>query len=449
MLFRESETIELKEIVTDEIKKEIIAFANCDGGKLYIGVKDDGTVIGVDDADNVSLQISNMVRDTIKPDVTMFVHYETIEEKGKEIIAIDIQRGTDRPYYLAKKGMRPEGVFVRQGYSSVPATDTAIRRMVKETDGDRFEAMRSLNQDLTFEATKKEFDLRKIEFGSKQMQTLKLIDQDGLYTNLGLLLSDQCVHTIKVAVFQGTDQMIFKDRREFSGPLLKQMNEVYDFIDLHNQTRATIEKLLRIDVRDYPEVALREAFLNTLVHRDYSFSSSALISIYTDRIEFVSIGGLMPGIDLEDIMVGLSICRNQDLANVFYRLHLIEAYGTGMRKIMKAYEGKEEKPKIETTNNAFKIILPNINAKYETGNITSSNIKATTNSVIGNGNDLSDEERVLEYARVQGVLTRNDVMALLKVSASTATRILQRLVKENLLKQNGKARNTHYSIIKK
>lgn len=449
MLFRESETIELKEIVTDEIKKEIIAFANCDGGKLYIGVKDDGTVIGVDDADNVSLQISNMVRDTIKPDVTMFVHYETIEEKGKEIIAIDIQRGTDRPYYLAKKGMRPEGVFVRQGYSSVPATDTAIRRMVKETDGDRFEAMRSLNQDLTFEATKKEFDLRKIEFGSKQMQTLKLIDQDGLYTNLGLLLSDQCIHTIKVAVFQGTDQMIFKDRREFSGSLLKQMNEVYDFIDLHNQTRATIEKLLRIDVRDYPEVALREALLNTLVHRDYSFSSSALISIYTDRIEFVSIGGLMPGIDLEDIMVGLSICRNQDLANVFYRLHLIEAYGTGMRKIMKAYEGKEEKPKIETTNNAFKIILPNINAKYETGNITSSNIKATTNSVIGNGNDLSDEERVLEYARVQGVLTRNDVMALLKVSASTATRILQRLVKENLLKQNGKARNTHYSIIKK
>ncbi|MDB7951967.1 RNA-binding domain-containing protein [Faecalitalea cylindroides] len=449
MLFRESETIELKEIVTDEIKKEIIAFANCNGGKLYIGVKDDGTVIGVDDADNVSLQISNMVRDTIKPDVTMFVHYETIEKEGKEIIAIDIQRGTDRPYYLAKKGMRPEGVYVRQGYSSVPATDNAIRRMIKETDGDRFEAMRSLNQNLTFEATKKEFDLRKIEFGSKQMQTLKLIDQDGLYTNLGLLLSDQCIHTIKVAVFQGTDQMVFKDRREFSGSLLKQMNEVYDFIDLHNQTRATIEKLLRIDVRDYPEVAVREALLNMLVHRDYSFSSSALISIYADRIEFVSIGGLISGIDLEDIMVGLSICRNQELANVFYRLHLIEAYGTGMRKIMKAYEGKEEKPKIETTKNAFKIILPNINAKYETGNITSSNIKATTNSVTGDKNILDDKERVLEYARVQGVLTRNDVMALLKVSASTATRILQRLVKENLLKQNGKARNTHYSIIKK
>ena len=126
MLFRESETIELKEKVVDEIKKEIIAFANCDGGKLYIGVRDDGTVMGLSDPDGVSLQISNMVRDAIKPDVTMFLHYETMEVDGREIVAVDIQRGTDRPYYLAKKGMRPEGVYVRQGYSSVPATDTGI-----------------------------------------------------------------------------------------------------------------------------------------------------------------------------------------------------------------------------------------------------------------------------------------------------------------------------------
>ena len=89
---------------------------------------------------------------------------------------------------------------------------------------------------------------------------MKLIDQDNLYTNLGLLLSDQCVHTIKAAVFQGKDQTIFKDRREFSGSLKKQMNEVYDFIDFRNQTRATIEKLRRIDVRDYPEIAVRNPF---------------------------------------------------------------------------------------------------------------------------------------------------------------------------------------------
>ena len=433
MLFRESETVELKEVVVDDIKKEIIAFANCDGGKLYIGVRDDGTVIGLDNADSVSLQISNMVRDSIKPDITMFLHYETIVENGKNVVVVDIQRGTDRPYYLAKKGMRPEGVYVRQGYSSVPATDTAIRRMIKETDGDRFEAMRCLNQELTFEATKKEFELRKTDFGPQQMRTLKLIDQDGLYSNLALLLSDQCVHTIKVAVFQGTDQTIFKDRREFTGSLMQQMNEVYDFIDFRNQTRATIEKLYRVDVK-------------LLVHRDYSFSASAFISIYEDRIEFVSIGGLMPGIDLEDVMVGISVCRNQDLANVFYRLHLIEAYGTGMGKIMKAYESMQVKPVIETTKNAFKIILPNINAKYETEKATVKT-KSGTPVTVHTEKKLSDEEeKILEYARKHGAITRNDVIELLEVSASTAARVIRKMVKTNLLKQKGKARNTHYTI---
>ena len=204
MVFQESETVELKEVVVDDIRKEIIAFANCDGGKLYIGVRDDGTVVGMDNPDGTALQISNMVRDAIKPDITMFLHYGTIEESGKKIVAIDIQRGTDRPYYIAKKGMRPEGVYVRQGYSAVPATDTAIRHMIKETDGDRFEAMRSLNQDLTFNAVKKAFEQRNVDFGVQQMRTLKIIDSDGLYSNLAMLLSDQCTHTIKVAVFQGT-----------------------------------------------------------------------------------------------------------------------------------------------------------------------------------------------------------------------------------------------------
>lgn len=447
MLFQENETTEVKEVVVDDIKKEIIAFANCDGGKLYIGVRDDGTVVGVDNADSVSLQISNMVRDAIKPDVTMFLHYETIAENGKNIVAVNIQRGTDRPYYLAKKGMRPEGVYVRQGYSSVPATDTAIRRMIKETDGDRFEVMRSLNQELTFKAVQKEFELREIEFGARQMRTLRLIDQDGLYSNLALLLSDQCVHTIKAAVFQGTDQTIFKDRREFTGSLMQQMNEVYDFIDFRNQTRATIEKLYRVDVRDYPEVAVREALMNLLVHRDYAFSASALISIYADRIEFVSIGGLMPGIDLEDVMVGISVCRNQDLANVFYRLHLIEAYGTGMGKIMKAYEGVQEKPLIETTKNAFKIILPNVNAKYEIGNTIVPKTGPGIQYIISAEKRLSDEEeKILEYTRTHGTITKNDVIGLLGVSASTAARVIRKMVKSNLLKQNGKARNTHYTI---
>ncbi len=229
--------------------------------------------------------------------------------------------------------MKPSGVYVRNGSSSDPSTDTNIRRMIKETDGDSFESMRSLEQQLTFQTASSEFKHRGIEFGEEQKRTLGLINADGIYTNVALLLSDQCLHTIKVATFQGVDQTEFKDRREFGGSLFEQMENVYSYIDFRNQTHSSFDKLRRIDMRDYPETALREAILNALVHRDYSISASTLISIYEDRIEFVSVGGLLPGISQNDIMIGLSVCRNPKLAAIFYRLHLVEAYGTGMQKL--------------------------------------------------------------------------------------------------------------------
>lgn len=442
MRFRETEIVELKSIVMDDIKKEIIAFANCDGGTVYVGVADDGKVLGVENADECALQISNMVRDAVKPDVTMFIHYETLECDGKAVVAVNIQRGTNRPYYLAKKGLRPEGVYVRQGYSSVPATDTAIRQMIKETDGDSFENMRSINQALTFEATKKEFEKRNVVFGQPQMQTLKIVSADGIYTNLGLLLSEQCLHTIKAAVFEGIDQNVFKDRREFSGSLMQQLNEVYDYIDFHNQTHATFRKLLRIDTRDYPEVAVREALLNTLVHRDYSFRASTLISIYDDRIEFVSIGGLLPGLELDDLMMGVSVCRNPHLANVFYRLQLIEAYGTGMKKIMGAYANALVQPKIKTTNNAFKIILPNVNFTPKAAEVHKNFEKAADLALDSN------EEKVLQFLREHLMITRKETQTLLEVSQSTAGRILKAMVDSGRIKQIGGSRTTRYELRK-
>lgn len=433
MIFQESETVELKEIVVDDIKKEIIAFANGEGGRLYIGVRDDGTVTGLESVDNVSLQISNMVRDAIKPDLTMFLHYKTIEIEEKQVLEIEIQRGTERPYYIAKKGLRPEGVYVRQGYSSVPANDTAIRRMIKETDGDRFEEMRSLEQNLTFVETSREFARRNVEFGLHQMKTLKLLNYDGIYTNLGLLLSEQCKHTIKVAVFQGADQSVFKDRREFSGSLFKQLNEVYEYIDMHNQTQSTFNKLLRIDTRDYPEDALREALLNLMVHRDYGFQASALISIYEDRIEFVSVGGLVSGIDLEDIMMGISVCRNQNLANVFYWLQLIEAYGTGIRKILNAYHDVKQKPEIQHTQNAFKIILPNRNQSLE---------RKEEYEVLS-----KTEQQIIELMKQNGKLSRKEIETKLELSTSTALRLLKKLTEKNLVVQNREGRKVNYHLI--
>ena len=435
MIFQESETVELKAIVVEDIKKEIIAFANCEGGKLYIGVLDDGTVTGLDNPDETSLQISNMVRDAIKPDLTMFLHYETITVDEKKIVAVDIQQGTERPYYIAKKGLRPEGVYVRQGYSSVPATNTAIRRMIKETDGDHFEEMRSLEQKLTFESAKKIFAERNVKFGFTQMKTLGMATQDGVYTNLGLLLSDQCVHTIKAAVFQGITQSEFKDRKEFSGSLFRQMNEAYDFIDFRNQTHSTFDKLYRIDRRDYPETAVREALMNLLVHREYSFRASTFISLYSDRLEFISIGGLVSGVSLKDVTMGISVCRNAKLANIFYRLELIEAYGTGIIKIMEAYEGTGMTPQIETSDNAFKIILPNLNAMPE-----------PERQIQVNSENSMPEEKVIALTKQRGFVTRKEIEILLGMGQSSCGRLLKKMTENGLLIQEGTGKNIHYCL---
>lgn len=430
MTFIESETVELKSLVVADICKEVIAFANTKGGTLYIGIADDGTVIGVDSADRVTLQINNMVRDSIKPDVTMFVHYETQIADDKKIIAVTVQKGTDRPYYLASKGLKPGGVYVRNGTSSDPATDTAIRKMIKETDGDSFESMRSLEQNLTFHATEAQFTKRNIPFDASKMQTLGMVSQDGIYSNVALLLSEQCPNTIKTATFTGVDQSIFQDRREFTGSLFQQMEDLYAYLDLHNQNKASFEGLYRTDIRDYPETALRETLMNSLVHRDYSFSASTLISIYDDRIEFVSVGGLPTGITLDDIMLGLSVCRNPKLAAIFYRLQLIEAYGTGIPKIMKSYANTGMEPKIEVTNNAFKITLPNRNTA-KTVNAVSNDLK-------------SNEEKILDLIVQKGHVVRSDVDQLLDVSQATASRILKRMVTDGLIYHDGNGKRIKY-----
>ena len=270
-----------------------------------------------------------------------------------------------------------------------------------------------------------------------------MISSDGLYTNLGLLLSEQCPFTIKAAVFEGTNQNVFKDRREFCGSIMQQMNEVYNYIDLYNKTHSTFHKLLRIDARDYPEVALREALMNTLVHRDYSFRASTLISIYDDRIEFVSVGGLISGLELDDVLVGVSVCRNPHLANIFYRLQLIEAYGTGMKKILEAYADSAVQPQIQTTSNAFKITLPNLNYVNNKPEVIGV-VRESGSSYLS-----SREEKILNYLNEHQIITRKKAQELLETSQSTAGRVLKIMVDNGLIAQYGGSRSIWYELIKK
>jgi ATP-dependent DNA helicase RecG len=247
-----------------------------------------------------------------------------------------------------------------------------------------------------------------------------------------------------LAVFEGHEKEIFKDRREFSGSMLKQLNNAYEFIDMYNHIHADVNGLYRTDTRDYPEEAVRETLLNALVHRDYAFSSSTLISIFDDRIEFVSIGGLLKGISLDDIMLGISVPRNENLANIFYRLKLIEAYGTGIPKIMRSYTDCKRKPVLQATDNAFKITLPNKNAYSIIFQIEEPNPILAGESSRGYAHFNENEITILDLFKNRPVIVRKDVEAALGVSQAMAVRLLKGLLVKGAIRSIGGGKKTRY-----
>ena len=428
MTYAESFTVELKQEVNADFKKEVIAFANTDGGEIYVGVAKDGSVVGVPKAEQVMEQIGNMIRDGIKPDLSSYTAIESFPEGDKTVVKVTVLRGAKRPYHLTEKGLKPTGVFIRHGVSSVPATEEMIRELLRESDGVTFDKSRCVNQELTFEYAAKYFADNHVSFNDNNKRTLHLIDADGYYTNAALLLSDQCEHSIKCAVYEGTGKTKFKTRKEFTGSVLRQMDEAYEFISLNNNLNSTIEGLKRVDNPDYPPYAIREALLNAIVHRDYDYSGSILINIFDDRMEFVSIGGLVKGMTMQDVMGGVSQSRNMVLANIFYRLELIESYGTGIRRIMESYEGRMEQPVFAPAPASFVVILPKITGQSLTDE------------------SLSDREKVEKLLENREEITRKDVETLLGCSKFPAIKLLNELVAEKIAVKSGSGPAVKYRL---
>jgi ATP-dependent DNA helicase RecG len=321
--------------------------------------------------------------------------------------------------------MKPSGVFVRHGLSSVPASEEMIRQMIQECDGVAFDKMRCINQELSFVYAENYFKMAGVAFGDNNKRTLKLIDSDGYYTNTALLLSDQCEHSIKCAVYEGTGKTKFKTRKEFSGSILKQLEDAYDFISINNNLNSTIDGLRRTDHPDYPPYAVREALMNAIVHRDYDYSGSTLINIYDDRIEIISLGGLVKGITLKDVMGGISQSRNSILAAVFYRLELIESYGTGIQRIIESYVNAPIKPTFTPNPASFVVTLPQLTSEY-TG--------------------MDNEDCVLSMINESGYITRKEIECKLGISKAAALDIINRLLEQSKIAKTGSGPNTKYII---
>ena len=153
-MYIEDEYTELKIELTKDIKKEIIAFANTKGGKIYIGIDDGGNVIGLNNAKRDLESLSGMIRDGIKSDLTLYTSVNLINIDDKDIIEINVMEAPNKPYYLTDKGIKTSGVYLRYGNTSAPASEEVIKKMLIENPGDSFESLVSQNQNLKFETLK-------------------------------------------------------------------------------------------------------------------------------------------------------------------------------------------------------------------------------------------------------------------------------------------------------
>ena len=415
----ENQTIEFKREYNAKAKNTMLAFLNTDGGTLYIGVDDDGATYGIEgDIDIESRRVASSFRDSVTPDPSGYFKVEPTMHEGKYIIIVTVERGSAIPYCYVAYGLVPHGVYVRVGSNTVTATREHIRQMIKDNGTGQFLGELSINQDLSFEYADKVFVEKNIRFGKEHKQSMGLIRPDGRYSNLALILSDQCPYTTKAAIFEGINKEKFKDRKEFIGSLFKQIDDVYAYLHVFNRIRSTFEGAYRIDYPDYPDIAIRESYLNSLIHRDYYLEGSVLVSMFDDRLEFMSLGGIMPGVTHDLMLAGVSVTRNEKLAQVFYRLDISEAFGTGIPRIFGAYEKSLSQPEIPIVDGGFLIRIPNRNYNRHQEE--------------GNGKTETNENKLLTvFAEIS--FNKEEAASALGMTVSGAYKLLQKMTKQGVL----------------
>jgi ATP-dependent DNA helicase RecG len=241
-------------------------------------------------------------------------------------------------------------------------------------------------------------------------------------------------------VFGDEENITFKDAKEFGGSIFRQLEDSYAYLALCNRTAATFKGLERVELPDYPEEALREALLNAIVHRDYSYSGSIIINVNDSCIEFISIGGLLPGLSADDIRSGISQPRNRKLAEIFHRLKLIESYGTGIRKIYALYKDCDSQPRIEVTQNTFKLVLPNMN----TNTATTGYAPATTEKI--SAVITPQMKNVMNYLAEYGEMTDEELQELLNIKKTRAYLLARQMHENGLIDIIGRGAAKKYKL---
>lgn len=336
----ETNRIENKEQLNEDFEQEVIAFLNYkEGGIIYVGINKNGQVVGVENTDLTQLQIKDRIKNNIQPstlglfDVTV----ETIE--NKEIIKVIISSGTEKPYYLRKKGRTPEGCYIRVGSSKERMTERMIDDMYARRIKNTLKEIDSPRQELTFNQLKIYYEEHGLKLNDNFLQNLDLLTSEGKYNYNAFLLADENTVSIKLVRYLGTNKLELLENLEFGNRcLITATQRILDRLDVENTTYAKIEYFGRKEQEKIDSKALKEAVINAIVHNDYSYGNSPIIELYSDRIEITSAGGLPQELSQEEFLEGVTAPRNKELIRVFKDVDLIENIGSGVLRILDAYD---------------------------------------------------------------------------------------------------------------
>jgi len=335
----ETNRIEYKRELTDSLEKEVIAFLNYhEGGIIYLGLDDKGSVVGIKDCDNIQLKIKDRLKNNIQPSIMgLFDIIHQIQD-GKDIIKITIASGTEKPYYLKRQGMSERGCYVRIGSASEPMPIRMIEELFARRTRNSIGKIKAPRQDLSFEQLKIYYNEAELELTKQFASNLELLTEAGEYNYAAYLLADKNGNSIKVAKYAGTDRIDLIESNEYGYcSLIKATKQVLDKLDLENRTATQITSKERIDTRLWNAVALREAVINAIIHNDYSNEIPPKFEIFSDRLEITSAGVIPQGLEQDEFFEGYSVPRNKEFMRIFKDLEMVEHLGSGLPRILKAY----------------------------------------------------------------------------------------------------------------
>ena len=415
---RETRILEFKETITNTFLKTVSAFSNYDGGEILFGVDDDGNIKGLSDVKQACLDIENKINDSISPQP----NYTLEIQNNEQTIKLSVKSGLQKPYLYKSKA------YKRNDTATIEVDTLEFSRLVLEGKNIRFEELPCKDQELSFEILQSNLK-EKIQIETFNKDTLKTLDlyddANGFNNAAGLLADKNHFPGIDIVKF-GENISIIQKRITFENTsvlgiyekALSVFRDYYQYEVIQGADRKMVEKI--------PEAAFREAIANALIHRVWDVDLQIRVSMFDDRIEVVSPGGLPSGITEDEYLSGkLSVLRNRNLANVFYRLGFVEIFGTGITRIKQVYSEASVKPSFEVSENAIQIVLP----------------------VYEESTNLTEDEKVVYKLLSRNMLkSMSEIAPYISFGKSKTTKLLKDMEQKGVIAIEGKGKGTKYRI---